>query len=1033
MTRTRYGDRIVTLKYILTVLLAIVVAQSPAVAAAAETPQFEVRHFSAGGAAGLPTIEQSARNVPVVAQVDVVVAGGGVAGVAAALAAARDGLSVALIEERNHFGQELTATWHFATAPIRPAPAWPLAEGICGDLTKVNTVRGGRLDPVDLRAYLVDKLRDEPRVKVYLFSMPTGVVMEGGAVRGVTMSNVAGRQIVLAKAVIDATPDARIAAAAGAKFVRAATGEKTVRRFCKAARPADMKAGPFDVPAAAGVAPFKAIFHDGFLELVGRKVVGDDVGADMAAAQAESLVQAFAVRDFLAGQGKKPKGFAPAPEIWIDEPPAVACRAALTAAEVAAMEFGKAGALQPAGVEGLLVAGRTATVAPEAAGVQALLCSGEAAAKAAAAVARKAKPLSLAVETRGPGALKDRAPDPADPAKPQVRELLAGNDSGIVYPYIRQAAAPLPVRGTFDVVVIGGGTSGAFSAIAAARQGARVALVDVLPNLGGIGTNRVNSYYWGVTWKSGLSEEIDVRARPTAVTGEKALGKNAFSGEEKKFVLQDVAQRAGVTVLYRSFGAGAVVQGDKVVGAVLENASGRHVVRAGMVIDATGQADVAAAAGARFFKGRAHDGFVHETEHGPLRDPLNPDDISTSYLKFPSYAVSQNIRESRRIDGDATITLEDALHARVLPGTVCLWRSNYDTHFPASANQDDIVQDWVGMMGLWRHTLVGSIPYGCLLPKGLENILVVGKSFSSTHDALIGARMQRDLQHLGEVAGVAAAMACRGRITARAVPVAVLQQELVRLGVLRAEDLAAASAKAELKTDPAAAAARFGTDAALDAMTECYLAGPAAAPHLRPILASGNPQAKEEAALVLGLLGDRAAVPALMEMLRTKNPRQFTYTLPNASSRASVPLYCSAVILLGRFQEKAAAPLILDLLRDPAKCPPQVASFGIIALGRIKDPAAVAVIRPYLAVAKDAKINRENLDFESHWGVRTNAARTLAGLGDRSGVPVLIELLAADQSLLRDYAQRLLEEITGQRFGKDAKAWAAWWAGQGPK
>ena len=56
------------------------------------------------------TVSESARDLPVVAQADVIVAGGGVAGAVAALQAAEAGRSVILLESRNYYGQELTAT-----------------------------------------------------------------------------------------------------------------------------------------------------------------------------------------------------------------------------------------------------------------------------------------------------------------------------------------------------------------------------------------------------------------------------------------------------------------------------------------------------------------------------------------------------------------------------------------------------------------------------------------------------------------------------------------------------------------------------------------------------------------------------------------------------------------------------------------------------------------------------------------------------------------------------------------------------------
>jgi len=580
----------------------------------------------------------------------------------------------------------------------------------------------------------------------------------------------------------------------------------------------------------------------------------------------------------------------------------------------------------------------------------------------------------------------------------------------------------LPVIQQADIVVVGGGTSGAPAAIAAARQGAKVILVEILPNLGGTGSNRVNGYYWGVTWRSQLSQEINDRTH----TWLRIREKHRFNGEEKKVALQELALAAGVKIYYGTLAAGAAMEGNQITGVVVESIAGRQAILAKMVIDATGNGDIAAAAGAAFTKGRTSDGFLHEVDRNGLRDPTNVEDITTFLMKRPSSSIALNIRESRLITGDYVVTFEDSIHARNFADLVCRWRSNYDTHFPNSASMSDLAQDWVALLGLWRRPIVGNIPYRSILPKGIDNLLAVGKSFSVDHDTNLGARMQRDLQHLGEAAGVAAALAVRYGTTAREVPIEKLQNELVLCGVLRDEDLEAIHTPPP-EFDPASAAAKLGTSESLEAMVDLYLAGEVSVPALRPLLESDNSDIRADAALLLGMLGDRSAAPELLRCLEDRNPRTHRFTLVDCSSRSSVPMWYASAILLGRLREKAAVPLLTEVLRESDACPPDLASFAIVALERIGDPAAAKVIKPYLNIGESAPMDNENEAFELKWGVRTNAARALARLGDTSGIPMLIELLGADQSLARDYAQPLLEEITGQHFGKDRKRWQAWW------
>jgi HEAT repeat protein len=101
-----------------------------------------------------------------------------------------------------------------------------------------------------------------------------------------------------------------------------------------------------------------------------------------------------------------------------------------------------------------------------------------------------------------------------------------------------------------------------------------------------------------------------------------------------------------------------------------------------------------------------------------------------------------------------------------------------------------------------------------------------------------------------------------------------------------------------------------------------------------------------------------------------------------------------------------------DMFQHADHCPPPLVSLIILALGRIAEPQAAAAIRPYLTVARQTEARQENLDFETAWAIRTNAAWALAQMGDLSGVPVLQELREADQAMLRAYASRLLDEIT---------------------
>jgi NADPH-dependent 2,4-dienoyl-CoA reductase/sulfur reductase-like enzyme len=91
----------------------------------AEPAELTVRQFGVSPP-GWDRLVQRERDLPVVGQADVVVAGGGVAGVAAALRAADEGLSVLLLESRNRLGRELTATYQCRAVAQAPPDSSPL-------------------------------------------------------------------------------------------------------------------------------------------------------------------------------------------------------------------------------------------------------------------------------------------------------------------------------------------------------------------------------------------------------------------------------------------------------------------------------------------------------------------------------------------------------------------------------------------------------------------------------------------------------------------------------------------------------------------------------------------------------------------------------------------------------------------------------------------------------------------------------------------------------------------------------------------
>ncbi|WP_439587581.1 FAD-dependent oxidoreductase [Hydrogenophaga sp.] len=172
-----------------------------------------------------------------------------------------------------------------------------------------------------------------------------------------------------------------------------------------------------------------------------------------------------------------------------------------------------------------------------------------------------------------------------------------------------------PVLAEYDVVVAGGGASGLTAAIAAARTGARTALVERSGCLGGTATSGMVAQWVGffngdIRCVGGIAYELAMRVQAMggsdgfrrytmaeASASPVTITNFPFNPEIVKIAADEMAREAGVDVLLHSRIARPIVNGARVGGLVMESVSGRQALRAGMLVDATGDAALAAAAG----------------------------------------------------------------------------------------------------------------------------------------------------------------------------------------------------------------------------------------------------------------------------------------------------------------------------------------------------------------------------------------------------------------------------------------------------
>ena len=432
---------------------------------------------------------------------------------------------------------------------------------------------------------------------------------------------------------------------------------------------------------------------------------------------------------------------------------------------------------------------------------------------------------------------------------------------------VTDPARDVPVYDEVDVLVCGGGPAGFCAAVAAARCGARVLLIEQMNCLGGIATagghNHICLYTaWGTKRRvvGGVPWEM-VRRVVDMGCGVYRRGNADFELDGLKLALEQIAADAGVKLLYHTLFADAIVADGRIVGAFIQNKTGRQAVLAKRVIDATGDADVAASAGAPFEMGRPADGACqpatlmftiggvdwqavrafrgddYKLRHvwrkaqaagdmegfqdqimGWWWTPTRPDQVGVNFTHLVGvdctnaasitaatiegrrqafhmipvlrkyvpgmqgcYLVSTaallGTRESRRIVGQYVLTDEDVVGRREWPDGVCYGSFFIDVHNCTGPGMD--AETWRPQEG-FRY----QIPYRCIVPQAVENLLVAGRCISVSHRALGSTRVMPQCGALGEAAGTAAALSIREGCTPRALAVEALRDQLRRQGAI---------------------------------------------------------------------------------------------------------------------------------------------------------------------------------------------------------------------------------------------------------
>ena len=406
----------------------------------------------------------------------------------------------------------------------------------------------------------------------------------------------------------------------------------------------------------------------------------------------------------------------------------------------------------------------------------------------------------------------------------------------------KEPTKEIPVYGRYDVVVAGGGCAGFAAAVAAARTGAKTLIIEQFPFFGGTATASLMATIVGVRNQvkpdelqvcKGIGEELILNM---IAEGGAEHSRNSYESEKRsdtkgdlsynyafdteifKKVTLDMAVEAGCDILFHTYFADTIVEEDCVKGIIVENKSGRQAIFARVVIDATGDGDVAARAGAAFWQTKRDEaprlvdaimykisGFDPDTDFpgglfgnelvlwGPATDGRDATDakeltdmeIATRRAVFDHLenlkkerpdlknarvadtGVLLGIRQTRFVKGVYTLTGDDVLEGAAFPDSIAM-----------GANP---VIHYFGYRRFLTHEGY-EIPYRCLVPEKTDGLLVAGRCMSSDQIAYESWRAMAHILNIGEAAGTAAALSVRTDVQPRKLDVSLLQKALIENG-----------------------------------------------------------------------------------------------------------------------------------------------------------------------------------------------------------------------------------------------------------
>ena len=404
----------------------------------------------------------------------------------------------------------------------------------------------------------------------------------------------------------------------------------------------------------------------------------------------------------------------------------------------------------------------------------------------------------------------------------------------------------------YDLAVVGGGFAGVAAALAAARGGANVLIVEKSNCLGGAAANcLVNPFMWywtevdgkRVDLSTGIFKEIHDRLEARG-----AMRAESFLEEELKYIMNEMVLEENIDLLFHAYIFGVQKSENDIASIQVATKSGVVQIEADYFIDATGDAQLAFLADCPTVLGREPDHLCqpmtlcfrignvdvekfyqsrenlriahqHSLEAGELtnprenilvfktpiknvlhfnttrvvkKNPTSPEEVTEAeiiarrqvyeiYEFMKKYAdgledsflmmtaAEIGVRESRMIVGDYVLTEDDCKNCVKFEDAIAACNYDIDIHNPEGTG----TSHYYFPAGAYY-----TIPYRSLIPKGVENLLVVGRCISSDHGAQASYRIMPVVCCIGEAAGSAIGLLKGNKTSVREVNVKELQNLL---------------------------------------------------------------------------------------------------------------------------------------------------------------------------------------------------------------------------------------------------------------